>query len=75
MQIKTFTLDPSFKGLRTTGNFNRLSIILINSDFDLLKVYKIYLGVKILFFIKVFLIIPYPSQLLKQLLLNAYKEL
>ena len=41
-------------GLITTGNFNFLSINLIKSDFDLLKEYKIYLGVKMLFLIKTF---------------------
>ena len=53
--INTFTLEPSFKGLITTGNFNFLSINLTKSDFVLSNEYKIYFGVRILFLINIFL--------------------
>ena len=48
-QIKTFTLDPSLIGLITTGNFKFFSTNLIISNLDLLKEYKKYFGVNILF--------------------------
>ena len=54
-QINTLTLDPSFKGFITTGNFNFLSINFIKSDFDLLNEYKICFGVNMLFLINIFL--------------------
>ena len=54
-QIKTFTLEPSFKGFITTGNLSFLLITLNKSDFDLLNEYKIYLGVRILLLIKILL--------------------
>ena len=56
MQINTPTLEPSLIGLRTTGNFNFLSIFLIIFlKFKLfLKINFKYGGVKILFFINIF---------------------
>ena len=35
LQINTFTLEPSFNGLTTTGNFNLLFIILTSCGFFL----------------------------------------
>ena len=53
LHINTFTLEPSFTGLTTTGNLNFLSIFVINFlliEF-LLNLYFKNLGVSILFLI------------------------
>ena len=52
--MKTLTLEPSFKGLITTGNFNFLFINFFRLDLDLSNEYEMYFGVKILFFLKIF---------------------
>ena len=54
MHIKTFTLEPSFNGFMTTGNFSLFSTDLIKFGFDLLNEYKIYFGVSIIIFYKKF---------------------
>ena len=54
VQINTFTLDPSFIGLITTGKLNFFLIKFISFIFDKSNEYLKYLGVKILFFINIF---------------------
>ena len=73
LQIKTFTLDPSLIGLITTGNPNFFLIIFLSSRFDLSKLYLKYLGVNILFFIKIFFDFFVHSFVQKQLHLSEYK--
>ena len=51
----TFTLEPSFNGLTTTGNFNLLLISLISCKFFLSNEYVKNFGVFTLYFINNFL--------------------
>ena len=51
LQINTFTLEPSFIGFTTIGNFNLFLITLISCEFFLLKEYVKNFGVFILYFI------------------------
>ena len=53
--MNTFTLEPSLIGLTTTGNFNFFSILLIICFLFSRNEYSINFGVRILFFIKIFL--------------------
>ena len=53
--MNTFTLEPSFNGLTTTGNFNLLFIILTSCGFFLSNEYVKNFGVLILYFVNNFL--------------------
>ena len=58
--MKTLTLDPSFSGLTTTGNFKLLFILFNKLSLVLLKEYVKNFGVLKLFLINIFLKFLYP---------------